>query len=403
MEAMPGETRTRRSAARIGVLLLAGLVSAWAVACGGDDGDGNGVTPPPETGNIEGAVQTADASGVAGASVEASKSGASTQTATSGSDGSFGFQDLETGTWALDLTPPEGFEVDPGQQLPASVTVSADETSSVTLLVREELGAVEGRVLDDAGDPVEGATLTLTFPDESTESTDSDADGAYAFTGLDAGDYSVAIDPPAGYEVPEGEPVEQNVTVELGATSTADFVVAPAAGTGSVAGAVLNGSMPIPGATVTLASDGGTERTAETDGEGAFGFTALEPGDYTVTVEPPEGTDLAAGETDEKAVTVNADQEAEVGYQVVHVVELTGSNTFSPSSLTIQTGSTVRWVNVTNTFHTVTPDGHSEWERVETDTAAETVLTVTFDTAGTFEYFCEPHQSVGMVGEIVVQ
>ncbi len=396
-------THGMKLAGRLGVVLAAGLISVWAISCGGGDGgNGNGVTPPPETGNISGAVETTDGTGVSGATVQASKTGATTRNATSGSDGSFGFENLETGTWSLDLTPPEGFEVAPGQSIPASVTVSADQTANVTLNVREKLGAIAGTVQDDAGDPVAGATLTLSFPDGSTATAESGSDGAYSFTDLDEGEYTVAIDPPSGYEVPQGEPEEQTVTVELASTTTVDFTVAPAAGTGSVSGTVQNGTMPIAGAVVTLTSGGGTDRTVETGGDGEFRFRALEPGGFTLTVEPPEGTALGSNEADQKDVTVEADVEAEVSFQLVHVVELTGNNTFSPSSLTVETGSTVRWVNVTTTFHTVTPDGHSEWTRTETQ-AIETVLEVTFDTAGTFEYFCEPHQAVGMEGEIIVE
>lgn len=402
MQPIPGKDRVRRNAVRALVLVVAGLVSAWAVACGGD-GNG-GVTPPPddETGSIAGTVETSDGTGVPGADISASMSGASTQQATSGSDGSFGFQDLETGTWSLDMTPPDGFEVDPSQNLPASVTVSADQTSNATLLVRQERGAVQGTVVDDQGDPVSGATLTLSYPDGSTETAESGSDGSYGFTDLDAGEYTVAVDPPAGYAVPEGEPEERTVTVELGATATADFTVAPAPGTGTVSGSVANGTMPVAGATVTLSSTGGAQRTVETDAEGSFRFRALEPGDFTVSLDPAEGTALATDEAEQKDVAVTADAEAQVEFQVVHVVALTSNLTFTPSSLTVETGSTVRWVNESDIFHTITPDGHDQWTRATTQ-QQEVVMEVTFDTVGTFEYFCEPHQAQGMTGEIVVE
>ncbi|MGH7502445.1 MAG: cupredoxin domain-containing protein [Longimicrobiales bacterium] len=75
---------------------------------------------------------------------------------------------------------------------------------------------------------------------------------------------------------------------------------------------------------------------------------------------------------------------------------------FSPANIAINRGTRVRWINTTNTFHTVTPDGHSEWQRWPTSTAADT-LEHTFTTAGDFAYFCEPHRTIGMVGAITVR
>lgn len=83
---------------------------------------------------------------------------------------------------------------------------------------------------------------------------------------------------------------------------------------------------------------------------------------------------------------------------VVQVVD----NAFSPQSVTIQTGDTVRWTHEGQNFHTITPDEHSEWARQEFP-AGSGAFEHTFNTPGTFPYFCEPHQSIGMVGTITVQ
>lgn len=76
-------------------------------------------------------------------------------------------------------------------------------------------------------------------------------------------------------------------------------------------------------------------------------------------------------------------------------------NAFQPATATIQRGTRVRWRKTTSTFHTVTPDGHSEWQRWTTNDG--TSFEHTFNTAGTFAYYCEPHRSLGMVGRIIVQ
>jgi plastocyanin len=52
--------------------------------------------------------------------------------------------------------------------------------------------------------------------------------------------------------------------------------------------------------------------------------------------------------------------------------------------------------------HTITPSGHTAWERVQSAAQGE-MLRITLNTAGTYNYFCEPHVSAGMTGTIVVQ
>ncbi|MGH7549665.1 MAG: plastocyanin/azurin family copper-binding protein [Gemmatimonadota bacterium] len=75
---------------------------------------------------------------------------------------------------------------------------------------------------------------------------------------------------------------------------------------------------------------------------------------------------------------------------------------FEPAEPMIPVGTTVRWVNDSNLFHTVTPEGHSEWQR-QTTTQQGVVFEHTFQNAGMFPYFCEPHRTDGMTGSITVQ
>jgi plastocyanin len=61
---------------------------------------------------------------------------------------------------------------------------------------------------------------------------------------------------------------------------------------------------------------------------------------------------------------------------------------YEPSSLTIAAGSTVTWVNSGSTAITVTsPDGLFDSESI----AAGSSFSYTFDTPGTFRYFCVPY------------
>ncbi len=90
-----------------------------------------------------------------------------------------------------------------------------------------------------------------------------------------------------------------------------------------------------------------------------------------------------------------------VGDEVV-IVDLRSNLTFSRPSLSIEVGTTVRWVNTTNVFHTVTPEGHDQWSEWQTSVAGQS-FEVRFDQVGAFDYFCVPHRGAGMVGTITVR
>jgi plastocyanin len=61
---------------------------------------------------------------------------------------------------------------------------------------------------------------------------------------------------------------------------------------------------------------------------------------------------------------------------------------YEPSSLTVTAGTTVTWVNNGSTSITVTsPDGLFDSESI----AAGGSFSYTFDTPGTFRYFCVPY------------
>src|SRR5688500_10351273 len=80
-------------------------------------------------------------------------------------------------------------------------------------------------------------------------------------------------------------------------------------------------------------------------------------------------------------------------------IELIGG-AFAPAELTIDRGTTVRWVNRAGA-HTVTPDGHDRW-RSQPVAAVDQRFEHTFTLSGTFAYYCEPHASHGMKGIINV-
>ncbi|HEX7182213.1 MAG TPA: Calx-beta domain-containing protein [Thermoanaerobaculia bacterium] len=80
-------------------------------------------------------------------------------------------------------------------------------------------------------------------------------------------------------------------------------------------------------------------------------------------------------------------------------VEL-GASAFIPSSVTINVGDTVTWINDTGIEHTVTANNGSFNSGPPDDSFT---FSHTFDTAGTFGYHCQPHQLLGMVGQVIVE
>ena len=75
---------------------------------------------------------------------------------------------------------------------------------------------------------------------------------------------------------------------------------------------------------------------------------------------------------------------------------------FNPTDITVKKGETVTF-NLTseNEFHSFTVD--SLGIDVEVDAGTTEEITFTFSEAGTFDLICIPHESLGMVGKIIVQ
>jgi plastocyanin len=96
------------------------------------------------------------------------------------------------------------------------------------------------------------------------------------------------------------------------------------------------------------------------------------------------------------------------------VVSMTDALKFEPASLTVAKGTTVTWRNTTQTVHTVTddpakasnkadaalPSGAQAWDSGNIDPGQS--FSHTFDTPGTYKYFCQPHEMAGMTATIVV-
>jgi plastocyanin len=111
-----------------------------------------------------------------------------------------------------------------------------------------------------------------------------------------------------------------------------------------------------------------------------------------------EDSDPAGSPTDGGADTPAADREITVGPG--------GALRFDPAEATVEAGTTVRWV-WEGDFHSVTPESQpdsADWAGTGTDTHDTGYThTHTFETAGTYDYYCQPHRSSGMTGTLTVE
>ena len=135
------------------------------------------------------------------------------------------------------------------------------------------------------------------------------------------------------------------------------------------------------------------------------------------------GSAESAGDAaDDKAPTTTP---AEVGAATVHEIQMElvdGSYRYTPSTLAIKTGDTVRWINASGGPHNVAfygdqvPEGAdvvlnaSMANRIanlagELLIAPNAVYEVSFEgaPAGDYAYYCTPHEALGMNASLTVE
>ena len=132
--------------------------------------------------------------------------------------------------------------------------------------------------------------------------------------------------------------------------------------------------------------------------------------------------DDGGGETTE-ATTTNSGDDGEQ-FEQTDYVEMTDNLAYEPSHIEVEAGTTVTWETTGNVGHTVTayeeelPEGaeyaasggfDSEQAAVDGynddqsgNVAAGETYEHTFETTGTYEYYCIPHEMNGMVGSVKV-
>jgi uncharacterized repeat protein (TIGR01451 family) len=256
-------------------------------------------------------------------------SGELVATTTTGPDGSYSFGDIRGGDYVVVEIQPEGYgegPENPSNRVP--VTIRPDQTPP-TVDFGERTGALSGLTYNDtnnngvhdANEPViGGVTLTLTGTDARGESVTrtvvSGPDGAYRFTDLPGGAYTVTETQPDGYDDGLDTPGTSGGLSD-GGDVISGIVLAPAAeATGYLFGergadAAISGSVwmdadhdrargggeaPQSDWTVELFLNDVLMDTVRTGADGGYAFTGVAPGSgYAVRFRHPQNNAAYGG------------------------------------------------------------------------------------------------------------
>lgn len=160
-----GALAHRSRAARALLAAAVGLFVALFVACGGGDDGGGGGEPPmePTSATVEGqVVRTNDDAGLAGVQVSLTDDGGAAQATTTDADGSYAFEEVETGEHTVSVErrdlPELGSLVSP--QDTAVAVEGSDPVAGVDFRFRQ---AEATQTIDvSTGAAVQGETVTVT-------------------------------------------------------------------------------------------------------------------------------------------------------------------------------------------------------------------------------------------------
>ena len=329
-----------------------GITNSIAVTVDSGESDTGNDFVDEQTGSISGTVSedTVGGTGIAGVTITLTNTDTSTAiTTTTASDGTYSFTDLAPGNYQIDETDPGTYSslsdedsVDDdsgasgtdntdndsnsdGNNNQLTVALGAGESDTGNNFVDEidsSIGTISGQVLEDTDGDGVGDTpipnVLITLSGDSSQTTNTAADGTYSFSGLSDGSYTITeTDPtsPTAY-VSVGDTDGNNdntIAVTLSGSSTGnDFIDGLPA---SISGVIwsdfdnngvegsfedrVDGSASGSNLSVTLISggiDGAIDGNNDTSvsqtigADGSYSFTGLNPGEEYQVQFPTSAT-----------------------------------------------------------------------------------------------------------------
>ncbi|MBI4540748.1 MAG: carboxypeptidase regulatory-like domain-containing protein [Gemmatimonadetes bacterium] len=223
------------------------------------------------------------------------KDGSEVGKTSSGADGAFQFVDLSAGSYTVVLELADGFSVADSSRRNSQVA-TGQATPRVSYTVNPEARRV-------AASP---DSLTLQLGDSATAQADAfDArdkkipDQTFTWASSDAQVGTVRANSPTATLKGVG-PGRAHVTVTAGAVKDTVLLVVRGAIRGTVR---LSWGDPFQGATLRLQQGAAEVRPAQTTGaDGTFAFTDLDPGAFTLSIQPPAGYQVDGQST--RSITV---------------------------------------------------------------------------------------------------
>jgi plastocyanin len=149
--------------------------------------------------------------------------------------------------------------------------------------------------------------------------------------------------------------------------------------------------------------------TGSAGGAAAIGAAGARSSSRPAAFQEGEENNTTSGNGTEGNATTGADgQEGELpgaGTTETVAVGPGGNNVFDPDTVYIQRGATVEWVweSPGHNVHATDVPEEADWDVQTEITGPEFTYSYTFDgPTGEYHYVCDPHVSVGMEGDIIV-
>jgi hypothetical protein len=348
------------------VVIVALLTAGWL--------QGTSATAPVRTATIKGRVVRADGRALARVRVRLTigQSGPPLVAETD-LDGRFEFTSLRAGTYTLAASKPGYVDVEfaqrrwPGHGQP--ITVAVGETRDRVDLVLPRTAAIVGRVVDEDGEPVEGAGIAVLesrlaagrrrlVPVQAAGGRTNDQ-GRFRVYGLKPGRYYVSATVgqtdiiPSNRDLPGYAPTyfpgtpnpSEAQAVALGLSQDAsgiDFAIVPMR-TVSVSGTAFqaDGAPVVGGLRLVSSQRSGlaTSMNARINPDGSFEISNVAPGEYVVQMFKSRPNAYTEGEFASTPVTVNGANvtglslHATAGSTITGRITLDGSGTIRPSGV----------------------------------------------------------------------